>query len=149
MMIGTPPPPLAVFPEAFLAVPGVLASLPVTLAGMILDLDWLSHLGLVLGAVFFWYCAGWCVDSAHLDEGSVPLVVRWYLKAVIVLSVILFPLFVLGGLNLGVHSCMDGVPPYWVEVVSYGILMFWITIGSYFAWRGFRAAKASSSTFHV
>jgi hypothetical protein len=143
MMIATPPPPAATFPEAFLVIPGVLAGLPLVLTGAILELEWVTQIGLILGAIFFWYCIGWQVDCVGGSlKPKPPRIVRWYLSALVLLSIVSLPFGVLAGVNLGVHSCASGVPPYWVELVSYGILMFWITIGVYFGWMRFQARKA-------
>lgn len=138
-----PPPPIASFPEGFLVMPGVLAGLPLVILGATLDQELLTQTGLVLGAGFFWYCIGWQIDSTRgLVEGDQrPLIVRWYLSALTVVSIILLPFDILAGINLGVHSCANGVPPYWVELVGYGIVTFWITIGCYFGWLRFRNAR--------
>jgi hypothetical protein len=138
-----PSPPIASFPEGFLVMPGLLAGLPLVILGATLDQEWLTQTGLVLGAGFFWYCIGWQIDSTRglVHDNETPRFVRWYLSALIVVSIILLPFDVLAGINLGVHSCANGVPPYWVELVSYGIVTFWITIGCYFGWLRFRDAR--------
>lgn len=143
MPFGAPPPPAVEFAEAFVAIPGVLAGLPLVIAGGILGFDSIVQTGMILGAAFFWYCIGWQVDYAHAEGniGEPPVFVRWYLSALIILSVIFLPLGVLAGLNLGVHSCAVGVPPYWAEVLSYGIVMFWLTIGAYFGWLRWRVRR--------
>ncbi len=142
-MIEAPPPPSPYFPEAFLVIPGALAGSPLALAGAIMEREWLTQIGLVLGAAVFWYCVGWHIDSARgvLKSERAPVIVRWYLSAVIVLSVILLPIDIFAGINLGVHSCANGVPPHWVELVGYGIVTFWVAIGCYFGWQRFRAGR--------
>ncbi len=143
-MIEAPPPPSPYFPEAFLVIPGALAGSPLALAGAIMEREWLTQVGLVLGAAVFWYCVGWQIDSARgvLKSERAPVMVRWYLSAMIVLSVILLPFGVLAGFSLGVHVCANEVfYPYWADVVGYGILMFWITVGCYFGWQRFRAGR--------
>jgi hypothetical protein len=141
--IGAPPPPITQFAEAFLVIPGVLAGLPVALTGAVLGIEWITQLGLVLGAAFFWYCVGWHVDSIRdpSSSESPPAIVRWYLSALMILSIVLLPFGVLVGLKLGVHSCANGVPPYWVELLSYGISMFWITLGPFFGWLHLRERR--------
>jgi len=148
-MIGAPPPPPAFFPESFFVIPGVLAGLPLALPGAILGLEWLTQTGLVLGAAVFWYCVGWHVDSARaiLRAEKPPAMVRWYLSAVIVICIILLPFAIVAGLNLGVHSCANGANPYWVDLVGYGILMFWITVGSYFGWLRLQARREQKHSF--
>ena len=141
---GAPPPPLASFPKAFLEIPGALAGAPLALPGAILGWEWLTQVGLILGACFFWYCVGWQIDGARIlvSSESRPAIVRWYLSALTIISFILLPLGILAGINLGIHSCAVGVPPYWVELVGYGISMFWITLGCYFRWLRFQTARA-------
>ncbi len=141
---GAPSPPLASFLEAFLVIPGALAGSALALPGAIFDLEWLTQIGLVLGAYFFWYCVGWEIDIARVlaQSESRPAIVRWYLSAVIVVSFILLPIGILAGTNLGIHSCGVGVPPYWVGLIGYGIMMFWITLGCYFGWLRFQTARA-------
>jgi hypothetical protein len=142
-MIGAPAPPPVYFAEAFLVIPGAVAGLPLAVTGAILEREWLAQTGLVLGATFFWYCVGRHIDSnrgALLSEKAPPIV-RWYMSALIGTSVVLFPLSILAGLRLGVHSCANGAYPYWVDLLSYGILMFWITVGTYFGWRRRQARK--------
>ena len=141
--IEAPPPPITQFAEAFIVIPGVLAGLPLALSGALLGIEWITQIGLILGAAFFWYCVGWHVDSTRdvFRSEKPPAIVRWYLSALMIVSVILLPFGVLVGLNLGVHSCANGVPPYWVELLSYGILMFWVTLGMFFGWLRFRARR--------
>jgi hypothetical protein len=126
LMFETPPPPTAYFPETFLALPGILAGLPLVVAGVAWNRDWLVEAGLIIGAVFFWYCVGWKIDAARavITEEKLPMMVRWHLTGLILLAIVLLPLGLVVGLGLGVHSCASEVPPYWVELVSYAILMF-------------------------
>src|SRR5438309_5668404 len=78
-MIVAPPPPPASFLEAFLVIPGALAGSPLALPGAILEREWLTQIGLVLGAAVFWYCIGWHIDSARgvLKSEKAPVMVRW------------------------------------------------------------------------
>lgn len=138
-----PPPPIASFPEGFLVMPGVLAGLPLVVLGATCDHEWLTQTGLVLGAGFFWYCVGWKIDVTRglVQTEDEPIIVRWYLLALIGVSIILLPFDILAGINLGVHSCANGIPPYWAELVGYGIVTFWIAMGCYFGWLRFRDAR--------
>lgn len=149
LLIGAPPPPTAAFPEAFLVIPGAFAGSPLALTGAIFDIEWLTQTGLIFGACFFWYCVAWHIDSARgiLQDKAPPAIARRYLSAMITISVILLPLGILSGLKLGVHSCANGVPPYWVELVDYGMVMLWITIGCYFGWLRYRAARRARESF--
>jgi hypothetical protein len=137
---GAPPPPNGAFAEGFLELPGVLAGLPVIIGGSALGLDWVTHSGLILGATFFWYCAGWYADRARniVNTETPPRVVAWYISTLAVISAVMFPVAALAGLNVGQHFCANGVPPYWSEVLTYGIVMSWVTVGTFFAWRRFR-----------
>jgi len=151
LMFGAPPPPIVYFAEAVLVMPGAVAGSPFALTGAILEIEWLAQFGLVLGAAFFWYCVGWHIDRARniVQYDKAPAVVRFYLSALVVLSFLLFPVGLLAGIRLGVHSCGTGVPPYWAEVLGYGIMMTWISVGTFFGWRSFRdrIARRQPSTF--
>lgn len=142
-LLIAPPPPAASFPQAFLVMPGVLAGSPLALLGAIFEREWLMQTGLVLGSGFFWYCVGWRVDSARgiLTAEKAPVIVRWYLSALIMVSIILLPFGIIAGLRLGIHSCAVGVPPYWVELVGYGMVMFWVTLGCFFGWQRYRSGR--------
>jgi hypothetical protein len=123
--------------------PGVLAGLPLVILGATFDHEWLTQTGLVLGDAFFWYCIGWQIDCTRglVQTDERPRIVRWYLSAMTVASIIFLPFDILAGINLGVHSCAVGIPPYWAELVGYGIVTFWITIGCYFGWLRFRDSR--------
>ena len=142
-MIGAPPPPPESFVEAFLVIPGILAGLPLSLAGALFEREWLAQTGLILGATVFWYCIGWHIDLVRGAVGteSPPRLMRWYISASVTTSMVLFPICALVGTRVGVHYCANGVPPYWAELLDYGILMFWITIGTYLGWLRWRAKR--------
>jgi len=142
-----PPPPPSFFVEGFLVTPGILAGCPFILAGLLFGVDWLTQLGLILGAAVFWYCAGWQLDAAQTNVRSddPPTLVRWYLMGVRVLSLIVLPFGLLAGFNLGVHYCANGVPPYWVELLSYAVLMVWVTLGTFFTWLRFKRTGAKNT----
>jgi hypothetical protein len=151
---GAPPPPAEAFVEAFLAVPGVLAGLPIVIAGLALGLDWITRSGLVIGATFFWYCAGSYADWVRdmLDSPRPPRIVTGYMSALVVLSAVIFPFMVAMGFNVGRHFCANGVPPYWSELLMYGIQMFWVAQGTFFAWCRFRRGqqqKHPASQFRI
>jgi uncharacterized membrane protein YphA (DoxX/SURF4 family) len=137
--IGAPPPSAEAFVEAFLAVPGLLAGLPFLIAGLALGLHWLTSSGLVIGATFFWYCAGSYTDWVRDMLGSPrpPRIVTGYMLALVVLSAVGLPLWVAIGFKLR-PFCANGAPPYWSSVLMYGIQMFWVAVGTFFAWRRFR-----------
>jgi hypothetical protein len=137
---GIPAPPLESFAEGFLAIPGVLAGLPVIILGTISHIDWITSMGLCLGAAFFWYCAGWYIDSVRpgLQADQPPRFATIYMTLLAVGSLSLLPVGMLAGLNVGNHYCLVNMPPYWSEILGYGILMFWLTIGAFFGWRTLR-----------
>jgi hypothetical protein len=136
---GAPPPPAGAFAEAFLELPGALAGLPLIVEGLALRRDWVVKSGLVLGAAFFWYCAAWYADRARgmVSSERPPRVVAFYMSSLFVVSAAIFPLVALAGLNVGRHFCANGAPPYWADVLMYGIVMFWVSLGTFFAWRRF------------
>ena len=138
---GAPPPPVESFVEAALAIPGALAVLPIIVIGALAEDDLVTSGGIVLGAAFFWYCVGWYVDRDRttLSTEDPPRIVVGYIQALRIASAILFPLGILAGLRVGNHFCANGVPPYWSELLNYGIFMSWVTLGTFFAWRRFRA----------
>lgn len=138
---GASPPPTEEFVEAVLAFPGLLAGLPIIVIGAVLKNDWVTRSGFVMGAAFFWYCIGWNIDCARttLKNLQPPWIVVGYIRALQIASAILFPLCMLASVRLGVHFCAVGVPPYWSEILNYGILMFWVTLGTFFMWRRLRA----------
>ena len=151
--IGAPPPPAEAFLGAFLAVPGLLAGLPLIMAGIALGLDWITRCGLVIGATFFWYCAGSYADWTRdvLDTPRLPRIVTGYMSALVVLSVVALPLWVAMGFNLP-PFCANGAPPYWSALLMYGILMFWVGLGTFFAWcrfRRWRQQKHPASQFRI
>lgn len=147
---GVPPPPSEVFAEALLATPGVLAGIPLIVMGATGELDWLTRTGVVLGAGFFWYCVGWYVDwSRDLSPEPPPKIVAGYMRALTVVAAILFPLGVLAGFNVGSHVCAVGAPPAWSELVGYSILMFWISLGTFFTWLRFQARRNPNDPSHL
>jgi hypothetical protein len=134
-----------VFVEAVLALPGVLVGLPVIIAGVVWDINWLTEGGLVLGATFFWYCAGWYADCSRgmVNSEKPPRVVA---------STVIFPIMTLAGWNVGQHYCANGTPPLWSELLMYGIGMSWVTFGTFFGLRRFRRwreQKRSPSVFRI
>jgi len=137
---GAPPPPTETFAEAFLAVPGILSGLPIIIVGSTTQKGWITSTGVVLGTAFFWYCVGWYIDSvrATLNAPQPPRYVVGYMRALVILSTIIFPLGVLAGFGIGNHSCASGAPPAWSEPVMYGIVMSWVSVGTFFAWLRFR-----------
>jgi hypothetical protein len=141
--IGAPPPPPGQFLEIFLVIPGTLAGLPLILIGGIHGPDWLVSLGLILGAAFFWYAVAWSVDCSRgtTETDRPPKLIRVYFSALRVLSVLLFPLLVFGVSNGGGSSCANGAQPSWVGYVMFGIIMTWVTIGVFFAWRNFQSKR--------
>lgn len=136
---GAPPPPADFFAEAVLAIPGILAGLPIILIGALTNSAWVTRTGVVLGATFFWYCVGWYIDCARLNTTEPPKIVVGYIKALRIASAIIFPFCILIGLRVGDHYCAVGVPPLWSELLICGILTFWVTLGTFFAWRRLRA----------
>ncbi|HLJ87325.1 MAG TPA: hypothetical protein VKZ53_10920 [Candidatus Angelobacter sp.] len=129
---GAPAPPVETFLETLIAAPGVLAGLPVIVAGLSANNDWLTGAGVVLSAGFFWYCVGWYIDCsrATLSAKQPPEIVLGYMKTLTLASAILFPLGVFAGFHVGHHFCAVDAPPYWSEMLSYSIVMAWITVGA-------------------
>jgi hypothetical protein len=96
---------------------------------------------------------GWFVDRSRglLTTPTTPAAIRWHATALTATSAILFPVGVLAGFRVGVHSCAIGAFPYWADLLAYGIFMFWITLGAYFRllrWRTSKAEQESSALFH-
>jgi hypothetical protein len=137
---GAPPPPAGQFVEAFLEVPGGVAGLPLIVEGLSSGRDWVVSAGLILGAAFFWYCAGSYVDRARgmVNSERPSRVVEFYMLSLLVVSTLLFPVTALAGFNVGIHSCAIGAVPFWAEVLMYGIFMFWVSLGTFFACRRVR-----------
>ena len=147
---GVPPPPSEAFAEALLATPGALAGLPLIVMGTTGEFDWLTWTGFVLGAGFFWYCVGCYVDwSRDLSPKPLPKIAGGYMRALTVVAATLFPLGVLAGFNVGSHACAVGAPPGWSEFVEYCILMFWISLGTFFTWRRFQARRGHNDPSHL
>jgi hypothetical protein len=140
---GAPPPPAESFFAAVLEVPGSLAGSPVIALGLFLDREWITMAGLILGATFFWYCVGWYFDVAQnlSDNERPPKIVQMHLSALVYLSAALFPFGCFACYNVGHHFCAVGVPPLWSELLTYGIVMSWLTLGTFFAWRRFQLRR--------
>lgn len=140
---GAPPPPTESFFAAVLEVPGTLAGSPLIALGLVLDREWIAVAGLVLGATVFWYCVGWHFDFAQSlsDNERPPKIVRMYLSALVYLSAALFPLGCIACYNVGHHFCAVGAPSLWSELLTDGIVMSWITVGTFFAWRPYQLRK--------
>jgi hypothetical protein len=123
----------------FLAFPGLLAVSPLIVGGLAFDRVWVSRVATTLGAAFFWYSVGCYVDCFRLDENARPhRLVRAYISALFYLSAVLFPFIALAGTRVGNHACIVGAPPAWADLLGYGIVMFWVTLGTFFAWRRFQ-----------
>jgi hypothetical protein len=137
---GAPPPPNGAFVAGFLELPGVLAGLPIILSGSVLGLDWVTEIGQILGATLFWYCAAWYTDCSRNIAGveKPPRFVVWYMSTLVVISAVIFPFVAVAGVNVGHHFCANGASPYWADVLMYGIVMFWVTVGTFFACHRFR-----------
>jgi hypothetical protein len=147
--LGAPPPPVEAFIETFLAAPGFLAGLPFIVAGSLGDLAWLVSVGVAFGAGFFWYCVGWYIDCSYTAlPMQPPKVIGGYMRALGLVSAILFPLGILAGFSSG-NGCAIGRPPGWAVLLEYGILMFWISLGAFFSWRRFQARRATHRTSHT
>jgi len=129
-----PPPPTGSFPQAFLVAPGTLVGLPLVILGSLLESDLVMSGGIILGAAFFWYCVGWIIDCAFefTPHENPPRFVRLHLRVLSLVCAVLFPFGLLVGMRIGHHYCSNGVPPYWSELLGYGIVMFWISLGASF-----------------
>jgi hypothetical protein len=142
---GAPPPPMGAFPEAILATPGYLAALPLMIIAGVFESSWPFQFSLVLGAIFFWYCVGWWIDCVRgaVDRDTPPRFVLIHFSALRIVSVVLFPIFLLEGFRVGDYFCANGKPPFWSEMLMYGVAMVWITIGASFALQKFRESRKS------
>lgn len=142
-VLGAPPPPPGTFIEEAIAAPGYLASLPLMIVSAVFQEPEVLDFSLIPGAVFFWYCIGWCLDCQRgaCERDSPPTVVVIYLAVLQTASLILFPLLCLMGLRVGEHFCVDGAPPFWSELLIYAILMIWTTIGAFLGWQNFRKKR--------
>ena len=138
-MIGAPPPPLGVFPQAALTFPGYLIAIPLLILGSAFEAAWPAAVGMVVGAVFFWYCVGWTIDCARgaTDKDNPPKYVLFYFSILRCASSAIFPFALLAGFNVGNHFCANGARPFWSDLLLYGIGMIWITIGASFTWQKF------------
>ncbi len=116
--------------EWILFLPGAILTFPVLSFAESHALPWLNDLGWVIGGALFWFCVGSEIETG-LAERRQPLRVRAYMKTLRLLSLLALPFALLAGLRLGQHYCAVGAPEGWVEIVSYGIVMFWIALGCY------------------
>jgi hypothetical protein len=68
-----------------------------------------------------------------------------HLRALRVISVVLFPLGLIEGMRVGEEGwCANGKPPFLAELLIYGIGMAWISVGTWFAWQKFRESRRVS-----
>ena len=132
--VGAPPPAAGAFPEAILVTPGTIAALPLILLGSTLESGFFLQGAMILGAAFFWYCVGWVIDCALglVPRETPPRFVTLHLRVLSVASAVLFPFGLLRGLQVGNHFCANHKPPYWSELLMYGIGMVWISLGASF-----------------
>ncbi len=137
---GAPAHRYGTFLEEILTLPGFLAGLPLIIAGIVVESNWFAEGGLILGAAMFWHCVGWYVDCARgaAAKEQPPKILVIHLRILMIASVILFPVGLLIGMKVGDYFCADGKPPFWADLLSYGIFMAWITLGVFFAWTKFR-----------
>jgi hypothetical protein len=143
----TPFPPDGVFLEGALAFHGLISGLPLIIAGAEHESEWLLECGQILGAIFFWYCVGWWVDCVRgsVERDTPPRFVLIHLRALRVISVVLFPLGLIEGMRVGEEGwCANGKPPFLAELLIYGIGMAWISVGTWFAWQKFRESRRVS-----
>ena len=142
---GAPPPPMGAYLETILAIPGSLVAAPLMVVAAVFESSWPFQFAIVFGATFFWYCVGWCIDcvTGAVEQDTPPKFVLIHFSALRIVSAILFPLFVLEGFRVGGYFCAIGKPPYWSEMLMYGIAMVWITIGASFALQKFRESHTN------
>ncbi len=131
---GAPPPPPGAFPQALLLAPGVIVALPVIIVGAVAESNWIVSTGMILGGAFFWHCVGWAIDCSRGVGGreTPPRFVSIHFRVLSVISTLLFPLGLLVGFRVGSYYCAVGKPPYWSEMLMFGIQMTWISIGAAF-----------------
>jgi hypothetical protein len=143
---GAPPAPTGAFLEPILATPGLLVAAPLMLVAAVFESSWPLQFALVFGTTFFWYCVGWWIDCVRgaVEGDTPPKFVRIHFSALRIVSVVLFPIFLLEGFRVGNYFCAIGKPPFWSEMLLYGIAMVWITIGAWFAGKKFRASHTKS-----
>jgi hypothetical protein len=151
-MFETPFPPDGVFLEGALVFPGLISGSPLIIAGAEHDSEWLLESGQILGAIFFWYCVGWWVDCVRgsVERDMPPTFVLIHLRALRVMSVVLFPLGLIEGMRVGEEGwCANGKPPFLAELLIYGIGMAWISAGTWFAWENFRESRRASVSHFI
>jgi hypothetical protein len=146
-----PPPPPSSFLKAFLAAPGVVAGLPLIIAGGLLRNDYLIQAGVTAGAAFFWYALMWYLDCARglTKSDKPPRHIRAYVTTLKFASVILMPLAIWRGFRLGDRWCAFGAPPMWSEMVMYGIVLGWLTTGTYFTWASIRDRRRARDVTRI
>jgi hypothetical protein len=129
---GAPAPPDGAFPEAFLIAPGAIVVLPILMTASLFEPELLLTIALIISAAFFWYCVGWVIDCAlgSTTCDAPPKFVTRYLRVLSIVCVGLFPFGILKGMYVGTYFCANGKPPYWSELLMYGIAMFWISLGA-------------------
>ncbi len=144
---GAPPPPIGVFPFALLVVPGFLSGSFLIIAGAVMDLRWLLDGGQILGAIFFWYSVGWWIDCfrGSAERETPPVFVLIHLKALRIVSMILFPIDLWVGFNVGNSFCANNKPPFIPTLMIYGIQMVWVSIGAWFTLQNFRTSRQAPS----
>ena len=140
---GAPPPPMGAFPYEILATPGLLVAAPLMIVAAMFTSSWPFQFAIIFGAAFFWYCVGWWIDCIRgaVERDTPPRFVLIHFSALRIASAVLFPLFVFAGFRVGDYFCVVDKPPFWSEMLMYGIQMVWITIGASFAWWKFRESR--------
>jgi len=131
---GAPPPAAGAFPEAILVAPGTIAVFPLMLLGSTLESGFCLQGAMILGAAFFWYCVAWVIDCALglVPRETPPRFVTLHMRVLSVAGAVLFPFGLARGLQVGTYFCANNKPPYWSELLMYGIGMVWISLGASF-----------------
>lgn len=118
------------------------------LLGSTLESGFFLQGAMILGAAFFWYCVGWVIDCALglVPRETPPRFVTLHMRGLRVAGAILFPFGLLRGLQVGNYFCANNKPPYWSELLMYGIGMVWISLGASFELLRFLRSRTSGTS---